>query len=127
MLDAQPPSVPVQIFGNEPVHGWCYHYQKASLARQAGDWDTLANLTQSVLDQNLNPQYLVEWMPFLEGLVHDGQIESARAIVENSNADDRQRELICEPYQSNDRLGAAATSTEMVDFIRTSICPTQVP
>ena len=127
MLDAQPSSVPVQIFGNEPVHGWCYHYQKANLARQAGDWDTLANLTQSVLDQNLNPQYLVEWMPFLEGLVHDGQIESARAIVENSNADDRQRELICEPYQSNDRLGAAATSTEMVDFIRTSICPTQVP
>ena len=32
------PVPPAAIFGAEPEHGWCYYYQKASLARQNGDW-----------------------------------------------------------------------------------------
>jgi hypothetical protein len=38
MLDVnQPAIVPSeQIFGREPLHGWCYYYQKAGLAAQRG-------------------------------------------------------------------------------------------
>jgi len=26
------------------VHGWCYYYQKANLARQQGDWEQVIAL-----------------------------------------------------------------------------------
>lgn len=120
--DAPQAALPEAIFGPEPVHGWCYHYQKASLARQAGDWAALTTLTQSVLDQELNPQYLVEWLPFLESLVHDGKIDQAEEIVQNSHADDRQRQLICEPYQAADSAGIANITPEMAEFVRSTIC-----
>jgi len=35
---------PIVIFGSEPAHEWCYYYQKASLARQAKDWEEVAQL-----------------------------------------------------------------------------------
>jgi hypothetical protein len=118
------PSLPQQIFGAEPVHGWCYHYQKASLARQNGDWAELSALTDSVLQQNLAPQYLVEWLPFLESLVHDGKIDQAEEIVQNSNADERQRQLICAPYLDDNGAGIAVVSPEMAAFVRSNICQT---
>src|SRR5690606_12200874 len=35
----QPVPLPDEVvFGLEPDHGWCYYYQKASLAYQQGDW-----------------------------------------------------------------------------------------
>ena len=36
-----PPQLP---FGSEPTRGWCYYYEKASYARQVGDWQTVLNL-----------------------------------------------------------------------------------
>ena len=28
------------VYSPEPVHGWCYYFEQADLARQMGDWDT---------------------------------------------------------------------------------------
>ncbi|HSK65781.1 MAG TPA: hypothetical protein VK888_02560, partial [Anaerolineales bacterium] len=33
-----------EIYGPEPEHGWCYHFQKADLARQLGDWEQVVEL-----------------------------------------------------------------------------------
>jgi len=38
------PVMPEDIFGKEPPHTWCYYYEKAELARQAGDWEQVAKL-----------------------------------------------------------------------------------
>jgi len=35
---------PAAVFGDEPVHGWCYYFEKAELARQQGDWQQVAAL-----------------------------------------------------------------------------------
>ncbi len=32
------------IFGSEPSHSWCYYFEKADLARQMQDWDTIIKL-----------------------------------------------------------------------------------
>lgn len=60
------PSVtpPKEIFGSEPSHGWCYYFQKASLARQFGDWDKLSKLKEEVIQKNLKPKDPNEWIPF---------------------------------------------------------------
>lgn len=67
-----PPSI---VFGNEPEHDWCYYYQKASLARQYGDWAKVRALGYEIREKNLAPNDEIEWLPFLQ----------AEAVVEASD------------------------------------------
>ena len=64
-----PPQLP---FGSEPTRGWCYYYEKASYARQVGDWQTVLNLGDQAAKLGLKPQDLIEWMPFLQAYAHFG-------------------------------------------------------
>jgi hypothetical protein len=74
------PIPPASIFGAEPVHGWCYYYQKASLARQAGDWEEIGRLYDEVRELNLETDDKSEVIPFFEGLVNLGRYEDATAL-----------------------------------------------
>jgi len=58
-----PPEV---IFGSEPAHGWCYIYQKATLARQRGDWNLVYALDRQASQKGSAPKDSIEWMPFLQ-------------------------------------------------------------
>lgn len=79
-----PQPMPSQaIFGEEPAHQWCYYYQKASLARQKGQWQEISSLYNSAIENDLHPADASEYFVFIEGLVHSGQIEKARQILEN--------------------------------------------
>ena len=64
-----PPQFP---FGSEPTRGWCYYYEKASYARQVGDWQTVLNLGDQADKLHLIPQDLIEWLPFLQAYAHFG-------------------------------------------------------
>lgn len=74
------PVPPANIFGAEPAHDWCYYYQKASLARQTGDWKTIGKLYDEALSQHLEPGDQSEWFPFFEGLVNMGRTDDAKAL-----------------------------------------------
>lgn len=74
------PVPPAQIFGPEPAHDWCYYYQKASLARQLGDWQEVGRLYDQVLDLNLEAGDASEQIPFFEGLVNLGRYDDAKAL-----------------------------------------------
>ena len=73
-------SVPAQIFGAEPAHGWCYYYQKASLARQVGDWQEIGKLYDQARALKLDAADDAEVIPFFEGLVNAGRVDDARAL-----------------------------------------------
>jgi hypothetical protein len=73
-----PPSV---MFGTEPAHGWCYFYQKAELAKQAGDWEAVRRLADEVMASGLKPVDQVEWLPFLEGYLWAGNQEAAATLA----------------------------------------------
>ncbi len=64
-----PPQFP---FGSEPVRDWCYYYEKASYARQVGDWQTVLGLGNQIDKLHLAPQDSIEWMPFLQAYAHFG-------------------------------------------------------
>jgi uncharacterized membrane protein len=68
------------VFGEEPAHGWCYVYAKASLARQAGDWQQVLEIADQSFAEGLFPGDPIEWMPFLEAYVRDGQAEGLEEI-----------------------------------------------
>jgi hypothetical protein len=74
------PVPPTSIFGNEPSHDWCYYYQKASLARQRGDWEEIGKLYDQVRTSNLETDDKSEMIPFFEGLVNSGRYEDAKTL-----------------------------------------------
>ncbi len=74
------PTPPASIFGEEPERGWCYIYQRASLARQTGDWEQIARLYDESVEQGLETDDKAEIIPFFEALINVGRIEDARAL-----------------------------------------------
>ena len=74
------PVPPAPIFGSEPAHDWCYYYQKASLARQTGDWKEVGRLYDQTLALHLEAGDASELIPFFEGLVNLGRYDEAKAL-----------------------------------------------
>lgn len=72
-----------RVFGAEPAHNWCYYYQKASLARQMGDWQKVGRLYDQTLDLNLEAGDPSELFPFFEGLVNLGRYDEAKELYKN--------------------------------------------
>jgi hypothetical protein len=72
---------PAGMFGSEPEHDWCYFYQKAELAKQAGDWETVRALTEEVMAAGLKPIDQVEWLPFLEASLWAGDQNTADTLA----------------------------------------------
>lgn len=100
--NGQAPVPPPAIFGPEPERGWCYYFQKASLARQVGDWDEIARLYDALRSADLKPGDQSEWFPFFEGLVNVGREEDARKIVKQEfKGRERLRYPLCQTL-SND-------------------------
>lgn len=74
------PIPPSSIFGVEPEHGWCYYYQKASLARQNGDWEEISKIYSQVRKLKLETSDKSEMIPFFEALVNLGKYDDAKAL-----------------------------------------------
>ncbi len=71
-----PPQIP---FGDEPFHGWCYYYQRASYARQLEDWAEVVRLGDEANRYvTSNP---IEWMPFLEAYAYLDNISRIEEIA----------------------------------------------
>jgi hypothetical protein len=98
---AIPASIPVEIFGSEPEHGWCYFYQKASLARQQGNWEEVVNLGDAVLSRGLYPADRTEWMPFLMGYVIMGEQQKAQQIADLIRVEEPVRHRLCDEVNRN--------------------------
>ena len=96
LAEAEPPEMPVSLFGKEPPHAWCYYFEKAELARQIGDWQTVVNLGNKARAQGFSPGDALEWLPFIEGYVITGDYQSAREISTLAYQDDsRPRKGLC--------------------------------
>ncbi len=65
------------IYGPEPAHGWCYYFEKADLARQSGDWETVTRLGDEAFSLNDYPNNPLERFVFIEGYAHTGQWKRA--------------------------------------------------
>jgi hypothetical protein len=68
------------IFGNEPQHDWCFYYQKASLARQTGDWEEINRLYDQTQSLGLDTDDKAEIIPFFEALVNLGKYDEAKNL-----------------------------------------------
>ena len=73
-----------EVYGPEPAHDFCYYFEKADLARQLKDWDTVAEFANIALslDHPYNP---AEQLAFIEGYAHVGEWDRAVEISERAN------------------------------------------
>ena len=72
------------IYRPEPVHGWCYYFQKADLARQFDDWEEVAKLGDQAFGLDDYPNDPVERFVFIEGYAHVGKWDRALELSDVS-------------------------------------------
>jgi len=108
---------PAIVFGPESEHGWCYFYQRASLARQRQDWDKVRLLGEEVLTKDLAPGDPIEWMPFLQAYAELGDIERLEALAPKVVSDPFVAQQVCRI------LGGLKNNTqEVLDVIDSQYC-----
>ncbi|NMC46000.1 MAG: hypothetical protein GYA52_04130 [Chloroflexi bacterium] len=79
---------PVEIVGDEIDHGWCYYFEKADLARQVGNWDTVLALKSQADTLGLSPRIPSEWLPFFEADLRTENWAAAADLVQASLAEE---------------------------------------
>ncbi len=72
-IEQQPTARMPAIYGPEPPHLWCYYFERAGLAAQSGDWDTVVHLGDSAFRLDDYPNDPTERFVFIEGYAHAGQ------------------------------------------------------
>jgi hypothetical protein len=72
---------PADIFGGEPEPGWCYYFEKADLARQVEDWDTIVLMGEKARDANIEPADPTEYLVLIEGYAHTGDWERVNILA----------------------------------------------
>ena len=78
-------SPPVDIFGPEPRHTWCYFFEKAALGQQMEDWQTVIELGDQARELGYTPNFDAsdtahEWLPFIEAYAGGGRGSDAEQI-----------------------------------------------
>lgn len=80
--DQTPGAVPpAEIFGGEPKYRWCYFYQKAELARQQEDWNTIVELSLQSIREGFRPEDPFEYLPFVEGFARSRLLDDALQLT----------------------------------------------
>lgn len=66
-----------RVFGREPTRSWCYYFQKADLARQFMDWETVIKLERQARSLGYSPGFGAELLPFIEAHARLGDWQGA--------------------------------------------------
>jgi len=69
--------MPTEIFGSDFRHDWCYYYEKAALAVDLGDYETVFRLHDEAIANGYNMLKPVEMTPFIRGAAMSGNWEQA--------------------------------------------------
>ncbi|MDO8754253.1 MAG: hypothetical protein Q7J80_10205, partial [Anaerolineales bacterium] len=87
-----PPAIP---FGSEPPKEWCYFYEKASYARQLGDWDEVLRLGEAAISRGYFAKDQIEWMPFLQAYASSDTIARLNQIASFMTSDLPAKQQAC--------------------------------
>jgi hypothetical protein len=107
---------PVDVFGPEPEHDWCYYFEKADLARQLKDWPQVVNLAQQAQQKGFTPDSSRsnsprEWMPFVEGYAYTQKWgDAADIVLTNYRINNKYQYALCVAWQN--LLEQTPSSTE---------------
>jgi hypothetical protein len=111
------------IFGPEPAHEWCYFFEKADLARQTKDWQTVIDLYQQAKKAGFAPDFGAEYVPFIEAYAQRGDWQKAYELTlaaqkKNSGL----KKMLCTNWQ---RLSAIPSADpKVIEKVKQSVACT---
>ena len=85
LISTQAAAPPQAVFGSEPRHTWCYYYEKADLASQQNDWQTIIALWKEAKDKGFHPGASLELIPFIQAEAMTGDWGSARELTNTAD------------------------------------------
>jgi hypothetical protein len=96
LIDTAAPAtaLPAFLSGEDP-RPWCLYYQKMDLARQSGDWASVARLADEAQAKGRTPEDVSEWMPALEAYATLGRTQDARHAASIIRSVDAARAFLC--------------------------------
>jgi hypothetical protein len=97
---SSPETLPLEVFGREPEHGWCYYYQKISLARQAEDWEAALEFAGEIERLGLTAADRSEWLPVIETYLNAGELENAARLSDSIRTDRDMRNALCDQLKA---------------------------
>jgi hypothetical protein len=64
---------------------WCFFFEKADLALQNEDWDTIVYLWDEAKNGGHTPSNGIEFRPFIQGFAYSGNLEKAKELTLHAN------------------------------------------
>jgi len=119
------PDVPLHtdIFGTEPAHTWCYYFEKADLARQMQDWETILQLKSQIDALGLTPDLASEYFPFIEAYAQTGQWEQAYQLSETAHGIGfGAGAALCNAWQQFAQFNSTAETLTYTEKAKTEFC-----
>jgi hypothetical protein len=105
LLDQPARVPPSMVFGPEPVHNWCFYYQKAELALQQKDWVKIVQLQKEVDRLSYRPGDSVEWMPFILADAYVGDEEKVRGLSTIIREEPFLKQQVCHNVNNAEKMG----------------------
>jgi hypothetical protein len=103
--------LPESIYGPQTQDTWCYYFEKADLARQFGQWDTIVGLLEEAEAQGERADNGFEYIPFIEAYGHLENWEQVRFLTRAANRITSGLEpSLC---STMDRLATAAPTSQL--------------
>ncbi len=82
-ISAQPEQTLLSVLvGNHPAQTWCTYYEKAQLARDQNDWQSMAGLWEQAQQAGFTPGNDLEYFPFLEAYAQLGDWKSVSNLLQ---------------------------------------------
>jgi hypothetical protein len=128
VLDPQENAKPPEVLGAEPAHDWCYSFEKADLARQRGDWETVVQLGDEALNASLVAGDPLEYLPFIEGYAQSGQWEQAMDLSRIVQKEKPYRPSLCKTWARIQENMTGDKNETVVSELRVELgCETSQP
>jgi len=115
---ATPPVPAKYIFGAEPAHAWCYYYQKAELALQTRDWKQIVNLGDKAIQQDLHPNDVIEWMPFIQAYAYTGNSQILASFAKAFKKEPYYKKQACQVLNKMNETQYRLTPTVLSEINR---------
>lgn len=120
LTDSIKGTLPAELFGPELPHTWCYYFQKADLARQSGNWQSVLDYLDQADKAGLSPRNGTEYAPFIQALAHQGMWEEAAQLTERGLQLTGSSNLyFCDIWRSLEKLqGGAEPANKMSELLK---------
>ena len=118
--DTRTNAVPPLPIGPEPEHGYCYYYQKTSLAQQTGDSIAAYSYASEVLDSGLRPVYAPDLAPVVLALIEVQDYSGADTLLGRCEIGSADRTFLCSYWEFS--LPSDPDNTDLTDFYKRHGC-----